>query len=290
MRHSTLISSLFALCACGGPNEETLIDELRVVAVVAEPAEVGPGETMGLSTLTHIPANSATERMTWTCIYQGDGCAEAASGQFEGWVHIDASSEDEWVTHTLEIPESLGAFLNAEVETLLIPTWTLACEPGLCPLFEQIKNNPTSVSSAWEGIAAQLSNPFEWLAELPKEGVSLATRSVVISSRPEASRNQNPVVVRSNQEDITVAIEGSTKLSFEVNDDDPLITVWGYTSRGGFESTQEEFPIGTFEQTLFAPIDPEMTGPGTLYIVAEDGKGGTGVWSGPFIILPGESE
>ena len=36
---------LFVLIGCGETSPETLVDELRVIASIAEPPEVKPGET-----------------------------------------------------------------------------------------------------------------------------------------------------------------------------------------------------------------------------------------------------
>ena len=70
--------------ACGGPNDETLVDELRVLSMVSNPPEVIPGETYVIQHLTHIPLGTGSERITWPCTFDGTGCAEAAPWRWSG--------------------------------------------------------------------------------------------------------------------------------------------------------------------------------------------------------------
>ena len=266
--------------ACGGPNDETLIDELRVVAMVAEPPEVGPAETLELTTLTHLPEDAPIERMTWTCIFQGSGCAEAQGTELSTWVHLEAANTDAEQSHTLEVPALLAGFLDEANPELRIPAWTLACDPGLCPLVDEVRANPAPGTASYDAIAASLANPFEWMQDLPKEGVSLATRTLVISNRDPAARNQNPVLTPNFTDTPEVAIEGSKTLEYTVEDEDPGVTVWGYTTRGGFESVNEDVENTLVELSLFAPKEPEDTGTATLYVIANDNRGGTDLWIG----------
>ena len=66
---------LLALAACGeGPSDESLIANLQVVSVVAEPPEVGPGEAVTLTATVADPAALAPEVLVWTCTSLGEGC------------------------------------------------------------------------------------------------------------------------------------------------------------------------------------------------------------------------
>ena len=42
---SLLLSALALGAGCGGANDETVVDELRVMAIVADPPEIAPGAT-----------------------------------------------------------------------------------------------------------------------------------------------------------------------------------------------------------------------------------------------------
>jgi len=284
-RRTLLWTGVAIAMGCGGPNEETLIDELRVVAMVAEPPEVAPGESLDLTTWTHIPENSAIERMTWTCVFQGDGCAEATFEDLDRWIQIEDTSTEPDRTHTLEVPETLASLLTGESEEIWVPTWTLACEPGLCPLFEQVRAKPSAGGAEWETLTAALADPYSWMMALPKEGVSLATRTLVVSAREPEQRNQNPRIQATFTNDIQIALEAEETLTFSVEDEDPALTAWGYTTLGGFESVNEEVSGGTVELSLIAPENPEDIGPGEIYIIINDGRGGNSVWLRDFEVI-----
>ena len=142
MRISTLLGLLTCI-ACGGPNDETLVDELRVLAMVSRPPEVAPGETYTIQHVTHIPVGTASERITWPCTFDGTGCAEAAfATQLQDWVHLTEPNGEEVSTSSSRAPEGLQAILSEDTPQLQIPHWTLACAPGLCPIIDAVRNAP----------------------------------------------------------------------------------------------------------------------------------------------------
>ena len=71
---------LFVLIGCGETSPETLVDELRVIASIAEPPEVKPGETFTYTSYIANPDNEDTVAATWVCTNLGDGCVEAQGG------------------------------------------------------------------------------------------------------------------------------------------------------------------------------------------------------------------
>ncbi|MEZ4235806.1 MAG: hypothetical protein R3F59_06520 [Myxococcota bacterium] len=44
--------------------------------------------------------------------------------------------------------------------------WSLACVPGVCPVFDQIAADPVAGSEAWAQVARALADPASWMAEL----------------------------------------------------------------------------------------------------------------------------
>jgi len=128
---------LLVLFACEpGPNEETLVDSLQIVAAVAEPPEVAPAEPYEVAVTVVDPEATDFEVLVWSCLE--DDCAAAPAV-------VDGS---EAVTTVASVTPA--------------PQWILACEPGLCDL-----ENPRP---------QDLKDPFGWLAGLPIEGVSLVSR------------------------------------------------------------------------------------------------------------------
>lgn len=87
------------LVGCGdGPNPETLVDELRIVAAVAEPPEVAPGASFAL-TVTVARSDDA-DLLVWTC---GDTCVQAR-------------------------PQLVDEQATVEFLATTDPIWMLACE------------------------------------------------------------------------------------------------------------------------------------------------------------------
>lgn len=128
-----------------GPNPDTVIDELRVVAAIAEPAAVFPGESYELSGLIADPEDNGFTALAWTC--GPDGC-------------VVLPSVIEQDTVRVEVPGLVPA-----------PVWLMVCEPGLC---EHADPDP-----------ADLANPLGWMQRLPFEGVSLASRTTVLATDEE---------------------------------------------------------------------------------------------------------
>lgn len=99
---------LLLLACASGPQESTLVDDLQVVAVLAEPPEAGPGEFIALETVVADPKETGFDLFQWVCM--GESC--------------------ETVEDSLLISPGLGAIANEDPIPLF--HWTLACEPGLC--------------------------------------------------------------------------------------------------------------------------------------------------------------
>ena len=125
---------------------------------------------------------------------------------------------------------------------------------------------------------ADLANPYEWMADLPKFGVSLGTKALTVSNRDAAERNQNPTVTGTYDASVTITPEASETLSFDVQDDDESVTIWNYTSVGGFGSTFEEVSPGEQALSIFAPEDLSDAENAVIYVFVEDNRGGSGVW------------
>lgn len=101
---------MILLSACTpGPVAETLVDELRVMAIVAEPMEVVPG---GSTTLT---------------VHVADPRAEDP----EGLVWVEAPVRADPVDGVLQVavaaPDAAG----------VAPAWALVCAAGLCGVMEE---------------------------------------------------------------------------------------------------------------------------------------------------------
>lgn len=258
------------LAACTpGPNEETLVDELRVIAAVAEPPEVLPGETTEVDAFVADPLARGAEGAMWLCTPTEDGCAEAGTPLAERLV-VGPVVDGE-LRGSLTLNPLWAAF--AGPEPIPAPVWVLACEPGLCPQLDQLAD--ALVDGPDAAVEELLATPTEWIADLPIEGVSLGAKTLRVSTRAPEVRNTNPVLT------VVAPTESAPgeELSIEVaiDDTEEITEVMGLATAGGFGGTAFSFLNGQAVMRWYAPEEPSSV---ELYAVVTDGLGGTAVWRG----------
>lgn len=262
---------ILLLLACGGgPSDETLFSALQVVAVVAEPPEIAPGETTTLTPTITDPAGVGPEVMLWTCTVAEDGCAEAViPGQ---GVTIGAAGETP--TAAYYAPKELAVAFTDPTLVLPVITWTLACVPGVCPLFDAVRAEPAPGSAEAASLSEQLADPTAFMDEVPLGEASLTLQTFGISVRDE--RVTNPVFTSAPEPDWSGAPGEEIPLEFTVESPD-VVTAWGYATAGGFTEPSVEVEDGLVTLTAVAP-DPAATG--ELFVVLTGEEGGSAVWRG----------
>lgn len=261
-----------------GPSDETLVDELRVVGAVASPPEVGPGEAVTLDVTIVDPEAEGVDLLVWACTPTGDGCVEDALPLVDRLAAPEV--EDGQGQAILTVP---GGPLPADVS---IPSavWLLACEPGLCPIIELAAQALESGSE----LPDALRDPIGLLQDLPLQGVSLASRTVVVSGRPVEERNTNPTVTLTSGVPLEIPAEGTLDLPLEIADStapDGLDAV-GLATAGGFSAPLFDILDGRADLVFFAP---EGEGEVELYVVVEDGLGGSALWRGTATVQESEN-
>lgn len=274
-----------------GPSAETLVSELRVLAVLADTPEARPGETVALESLVVDPLDDGYDAIAWSCTFTGESCLESAGFTGVVWDGLvgAASPEDPWLASAYFVPPQLSEFVSAE-PVPLVQHWTLACEPGLCPVIDEALAAPEPGSAAASTLQEQLSDPFSVLETLPMQGVSLGLRSISVSTRSDEERVRNPTVACRSEEGelgdaLSVEAGGRLPLVCEVSgtyDGDGAI--WGYTTAGGWEGEAQELDNGdTDKEYVFIGPDevPEVPEePVPVWVVISDGFGGVGIWEG----------
>ncbi len=134
-----LLPLLTLLAACEeGPSPDTLIEDVQVVAAVADPPSVALGEPWTLTAHVADPKARGARVLVWSCI--DDVCETAL-----------ADLDDERAV--IDVPAATP-----------VPLWVMACDPEICDL-----DNPA---------LDDLIDPIGWMERLPLRGVSLATRQV----------------------------------------------------------------------------------------------------------------
>jgi hypothetical protein len=264
---------------CGDTDPETLIEELRLVASVAEPPEVEPGEPFDFSMYFSNPDDVELEAVTWVCTNLGDGCLEAAGSTASIATSTLAPDQSVW-TESLAAGDALFGILPETGPLSATAVWTLACEAGSCPLFEDagdiVSGEPWSDEST-----EQLSNPLDWMADLPTNGVSLAYRLITVTT--ETERHNNPSLVLDQDSSPELRKNKTFTLSFTVDGTfSDEARLYNYISAGGFMITDTFVNSGeciTIEGTA-----PKKSGPVTIWAVLNDGLGGTAVWTETVVV------
>ena len=280
------------LLACGtGPSEETLVDELRVLATITDPPEAQAGETVSTSTLVVDPAEAGYDVLSWPCTFTGEGCAEAELSELSGEVWSGLALEEGLSgTSTLggstTLSPGLADFLT-EDPVPLVQLWTLACEPGLCPALELAADAPEAGSEAAAELQAALSDPPASLEALPMEGVSLGVRWVLASTRDPGARLENPtvsceVLSQDTEEPVVAPGEALDFTCFLEGRFTGFAGAWGYTTAGGWEGATYLLDPGVtlIDYAWFAPEEVPADPVVPLWVVVVDGEGGVGLWEG----------
>lgn len=285
-----LLWSLLLACSTG-PSDETLVDELRVLATLTDPPEAQAGETVSTETLVVDPADAGYDLLSWPCTFTGEGCAEPELSELSGEVWAGLSLEqgrsgtDRYAGSTTLSPALSEALSDTPVP--LVQLWTLACEPGLCPVIDLAASSPGAGSAEAESLQAALSDPPAQLEALPMEGVSLAVRWLHASTRPEGERLVNPTIsceVLSQDTDEPVVAPGEA-LDFTCFLEGELTGfagAWGYTTAGGWEGATYLLDPGVtlIDYVWFAPEEAPADPLVPLWVLVVDGEGGVGLWEG----------
>ncbi len=201
----------------GGPNLETRITELRVVAAKAEPAAAEKGEPFELVVWVADPLDRGGDVLTWSCV-ETLPCEPL----------------------TAEVPEA-GETTPPIVQTraaVPAPIWVLACAEGDCG---DLDSPPED----------RLRDPVEWLRDLPVGGVSAASRPPPISI--DASL-VNPTLVATPDVALDRG-RSEVELVFEVSDAETAFGY--ATSGGFETPQVEPDDAGRFTLTWFSDPEQE---------------------------------
>jgi len=117
-----------------------------------------------------------------------------------------------------------------------------------------------------------------WMQDLPFEDVNLAQRQVPLSTDPTQRLNENPSLVLQEALPARVIPEETLQLVFALDDATVLDPrAYGYATLGAFDAP-DGAPFD--DEAVLTWTAPETAGTAALYVVAEDGLGGSAVWQG----------
>lgn len=261
--------ALLALApGCGGANDETVVDELRVMAIVADPPEVAPGSVATVTATVADPTAVDADVMLWTCTNLGDGCLEAAVPGQGAVVGKPAAGQ---ISTVAAAPAEFAAVVGDGTTVLPVLVWALACAPGVCPIIDLAAAQPEAGSADADALSAFLADPYSAAADLPLTDTSLALGQVGVSMR--AAPTTNPVLTPPDGA-LTVRAGGYLDLAIGV-DAAGASTAYGYATLGGFGATAYDVVDGGATLRFFAPED---AGTAELWIVVNGEDGGSAIW------------
>ncbi len=261
-----LVFVLLPGCLLAGCDDaaagESLLERLQIVTIVAQTPELAPGQSTDLTVWTADPDGVGVDLLVWSCTLLGEGCFEAAF-PLSTWVR-PTDVLDGFGATSLAVPGEVGEIVP---QGLVIPTsvWALACEPGLCPVIDAARDGTVD--------PALLGDPEALMRDLPIEGTSLVRRSVSLSWSDEP--NRNPAITAAPPSGAVDVSPGQTEDLALVVSDSTDVVADAYTTCGAMSP-----PRWNGHDLAFSWTAPADAGKCDLWIVLEDGLGGSAVWHG----------
>lgn len=286
-----MVIALTLLACGGGDRHPSVVDDLRILSIVAEPPEATPGEVVDITVLVADPQRRSSEVLVWTCgLYEGE-CAESLM-PFVDWPIVTTLGTDDRDESLDDISNRLAELARVSrtvpqdaeqifeyLNPIPVALYALACQPGLCPIIDDVKVARTK-GFADDDLKERLADPSLWMHTLPMEGVSLAGQQLVISELPPELRNRNPIFDPRFEEAydpvIRVPAGGELEVAFFTDDPDAeKVYGYAYSTVGVFEERRVKEEDSAIRNWLRV----DGAGEGRVYMVFEDRDGGSAIWT-----------
>ncbi len=180
---------------------------LQVVTVVADPPQVDPFAPVELQAWVADPFDRGADVMIWPCspVQLDDRvrCFEGLDLEGKGtrlpvFVRTGTAADDHLSVTVLPPIQSVLALQqlpeDAQRDGVPIPVFVLACDPGVCPIFDQVRADPEPGSEAYARAARLLADPEQMADQGPRESVSLALKFYTLAGL-ETERTSNPLLL-----------------------------------------------------------------------------------------------
>ena len=291
---SLLQLGLLTQLGCGvGDSHPSQVTDTQVLAVVTEPAQPAPGQTVAVSVWVADPLDRGVELLVWSCTPYGDAdCVERVTGLGQMAAVFTEAGPGGRFSFSRSIPTDLEALFAESEQQPSAVVWALACEPGVCGVIDDVRQalaDPTDLARA-DRVIDDLADPVSWLRDLPIEGVNLAGRFVPLARSFEEDRNQNPLVEQrfltegEVGQPVIVPVGEPRSVRFAVFDPNGTRSdAVAYTTVGRFEDhvVREDSQDDTVLHWLVAPTEPAT---GAMWVVFDDGDGGRAVWTADVVV------
>lgn len=287
--------SLAWLAGCDGvhpvPNS---IRGIQVIAIESTPAQPDTFEALTLGAWVADGLGRGADVLIWLCTPLDGRCVEAYPPGSTGlplslWTRVGRADP------LFEASTPWPLFAGIAADNFDIPedyrgkllVWALACSPGLCPVIDKVSVNPRSGSESYAEVSAMLADPASWLDELPRGQVSIAVKAVPVFLEPDTDPYAYPYASYPEytvQDPVnhppTLTLRASSAdgrvREFETSDPDgDSVITRAFVTAGGVYT--ESGSSGTEWVQWQAPLLDDREG--YLFLVAEDQRGGTSVWT-----------
>lgn len=293
------------LSACGeAVNPATTVTGLQVVAIGTDPAQPAPFQDLTIDVWVADGLGTGADVVVWMCSPVDGRCLEfdalpgsdglplrfvAEAGPADpvfratvGWPFL--------VDVALDAAAGSGAPFDADIgvagEGILV--WALACVPGVCDVIRQVRADPVAGSPTWWDATAALSDPAALLEGVPPGEASVAVKFVPLWRGPEFgtdSTHTDPNLPPSLGLLARTVEPPTAWLSFFDPDGDDL-SIQAFTTVGGVVLQRpgpNEARLAVIPSLGHLRAHPQALtwdgGGGDWFVVVEDGRGGTAVWS-----------
>jgi len=282
------------LAGCGEtPLPVTTVQGLQVVAITATPAQPTGLQTVELEVWVADGLGLGAEVLLWMCSPVDGRCLEFEA--LPGSVGLPLQFVTEvgtadpvfratvnWpflagiATDYLD-PEVVGGLIDGDDTDVTVPgllVWAVACVPGVCDVIRQVRADPIAAGPTWVEATAALSNPAKILEGLEPGEASVAVKFLPLWTTPFGTGtfyfpNSAPLV-EADPSDLPPADRVVNWL--DPDGDDVQFQV--FTTGGTVE-----LGAGTNPNQVTIRHEPDRFGWGDVFLVAEDGRGGSAVWS-----------
>lgn len=301
------LSVLLAGCA-SPPRAVTTIPGVQVVAIEAHPPQPAQFDTLVLDTWVADGIGGGADVLVWLCTPIDGLCIEGsppglAGLPFSFWTRVSradprSTTTNGWPLFGGLVPEDAVLPEGFDGGGLLV--WALACVPGFCPVMDEIAVDPQPGSEPWMEIAEGLADPARWVTAAPEGYASIAVKRVPLWVPPEGGETT---------EETELAPNGAPHLNeLDVPPSEwpppvgwpPPVVVLGISEPDGDELESRAFTTSGLISQTFHKDDPTLDtyGPGDkivvdwrasrppdggrppqLFLVVEDERGATDVWS-----------
>ena len=265
---------------CSETSPDTLVDELRIIASVASPPEVAPGQTFGYRSYAANPEEDVLDTLTWVCTNVGNGCLEAQGVHASIHASTETGPAPDW-ERELSVSPVVEDLLTADESLTATQIWTLVCTTGTCPIIATIGSatGEEPWATNWEG---DLANPLPWIADLPMSGVSVAYQLVTTSLSD--TPHDNPTIEPAEPIPETLTRGVPFELEFIVDGRfGDQAQLYGYMSGGGFMKLNTFVNAG--DRVAIEGTPPDSGDSVRVWMVLSDGNGGTQVWTSTFSLV-----